>query len=180
MRIFKTVLKVFKWIVFAVLIFILGCNVYTIIRRTAYDDQMPTVFGFASAVVKSPSMEPNISVNDVVLVHARDDYKEREVIMYFDPASGDYITHRIVEAQEDGGFITQGDNNDSPDTAVVKKENIVGAVFLTLPHAGAVSEFISSPVGALTIAAVGIFLIFLPDIISSFVSHFKKKNEKDE
>ncbi len=179
MRIFKVVLKTIKWFLLAILLFVLGCNVYTIIRRTAYGDKMPTVFGFASAVVISPSMEPNISVDDVVLVHARGQYKERDVVMYLDPASGDYITHRII-AETDGGYITQGDNNDSPDTAVVTKENIVGAVFLTLPNAGVVSKFMSSPGGALTIAAVGMAIIFLPDVISSLIAHLKHKNEKEE
>ncbi len=140
---------------------------------------MPRVFGFASAVVISPSMEPEISVNDVVIVHTREEYHVKDVIMYLD-TYGDYTTHRII-AETENGFILQGDNNDSPDSAPVTKDKIVGAVIIAIPHAGAVSEFVSSPVGALTIAAVGMAIIFLPDVISALLGKGKRgKGENNE
>ncbi len=180
MRILKIVLKVIKWIVLALLLFLLACNIYVLIRRAAFGDKMPRVFGFASAVVVSPSMEPTIKVNDMVIVHTRKEYREKDVVMYLD-SYGDYTTHRIV-GETENGFILQGDNNDSPDSAPVAKDKIVGAVVLTIPKAGKLSNFISSPWGALTIAVVGMAIIFLPDVISSLVRKSKKgeSEEKEE
>jgi len=177
MQLFKLIVKIVKWILFAFVAVVLVHNVYVIIRRTVYGDQLPSVFGFASAVVVSPSMEPTISVNDVVLIHARDEYHKDDIIAFYDPASGDYITHKIIEVTENG-FRTQGENNDSPDPNLVKQENIVGAVYCVLPGAGYFSSFIATPLGAVLTAVVGAAIIFLPDAVSALVEKRRKKADE--
>ncbi len=178
MRTFKIILNVIKWILFALVAVVLVNNVYTIIRRTAYNDKMPTFLGFSSAVVVSPSMHPEIKVNDVVLAHKRSEYKVDDVIVFLDEKSGDYITHRIKEITSNG-YRTKGDNNDSYDIDPVKKENVVGAVYCVLPQFGVVSSFISTPMGAFCLVLLVFVIIFVPDIILSLFEK-KDKNKSEE
>ncbi len=178
MHTFKIILNVIKWILFALVAVVLINNVYTIIRRTAYNDKMPTFLGFSSAVVVSPSMHPNIKVNDVVLAHKRSEYKEDDVIIFYDEKSGDYITHRIKEVTSDG-YRTKGDNNDSYDIDLVKEENVVGAVYCVLSQFGVVSSFISTPMGALCLVLLVFVIIFVPDLILSLLKKDKNNSDKD-
>lgn len=151
-------------------------NAYVMIRRVFFHDDMPKVLGIASAVVVSGSMEPEISVGDVVIVKEQDDYFVGDVIMFYNAASGDYTTHRIIEKTE-GLFRTRGDNNDSADVGFVSKENIVGKVVLTVPFVGTVIGYVQNPVGLVVIVAVGVAIIFLPDLC---LKRSKKGDEKEE
>lgn len=179
MRTFKIILNVIKWILFALVAVVLVNNVYTIIRRTAYNDKMPTFLGFSSAVVVSGSMEPEININDVVLAHKRSEYKVGDIIVFHDVKNDDYITHRIKEVTSNG-YRTKGDNNDSYDIDLVKKENVVGAVYCVLPQFGVVSSFISTPMGAFCLILLVFVIIFVPDIILSLFEKNKDKSEEKQ
>ena len=105
-------------------------NVYMLIAKLAFKQQMPTFLGFASAAVVSGSMEPTINTGDFIITLKRNGYEVGEVVMFFE--GGVYTTHRIVEETEDG-FRTMGDNNEgSLDPWTVREENIVGEVVLVL------------------------------------------------
>lgn len=139
---------------------------------------MPTFLGFSSAVVVSGSMEPKININDVVLAHKRSDYKVNDVIIFHDVKTDDYITHRIMEVTDEG-YRTKGDNNNSYDEDLVKKENVVGAVYCVLPQFGKFSSFIATPWGALCLIILVLAIIFVPDLILSLFEK-KDKNTSEE
>lgn len=174
MLIFKTVIKILKWILIALIALLLAHNIYVIIQHTVFNEKLPKVFGFASAVVITGSMEDTISPNDVVLIHERDEYREGDIITFFDQSVNDYVTHRIISVTDEG-YLTKGDANNAPDPDPVKQEQVAGAVYCVLPQFGVVSSFISSPVGAIVTGAIGLGIIFLPDVISSLIH--KKKAE---
>lgn len=95
----------------------------------------------APVVVATGSMEPAIGVGDVVVVCRTDPdtLQEGDVIRY--RADGYTVIHRIVQRQDDGegraqAFITQGDNNNGPDTDPVSPDQVMGKVILTVPNAG--------------------------------------------
>ena len=147
-------------------------NVYMLIAKLAFKQQMPTFFGFASAAVVSGSMEPTINTGDFIVTLKRNDYEVGEVVMFFE--GGVYTTHRIVEETEDG-FRTMGDNNEgSVDPWIVHEEDIVGEVVLVLRGFGKAAAFFQTPAGMMCIVAAAALLWVLAEL-PSFI---KKKKEK--
>src|SRR5690606_31535796 len=84
-----------------------------------------------SFVIQSGSMEPSIRVGDVVFVQKAAAYTEQEVIT-FTSEDGRVVTHRILEAGQEG-YKTQGDANQTPDVDLVQDEHIIGKVAFVLP-----------------------------------------------
>ncbi len=164
-RKFSIFFNVIKWLLFACVSAILAANVYTIVRRSFFNDEFPTVFGFGSAVVVSDSMETEISRGDVIIIQRRDSYENGDVLTYRDGDS--FTTHRLMRTQN-GEYILQGDANDSED-APVSPERVVGKVVLILPKFGKMLDFFKSELGLVILLVVGIGIIFLPDWIRDFV-----------
>ena len=81
------------------------------------------IFGFSPVIVLSGSMEPTFSAGDLLIIQQQESYREREIVMYED--GGVLTTHRIVGRQLEG-FITQGDNNNIPDSQAVSPGQIKG------------------------------------------------------
>jgi signal peptidase len=112
--------------------------------------------------VYTGSMEPAIPVGSVVVIKAVDPDTLRvgDVITFrvLEPPS---ITHRIVNVTDEG-FITRGDANNGPDVWVVKKENVVGKVEMTIPFIGYLGFFVKTPIGftALIIIPAGAIIVF--------------------
>ena len=72
--------------------------------------------------VMTGSMEPNIHVGDYLLVKKCKEYKEGDIVTF--KKDGYYITHRIIEINEDT-VTTKGDANNINDEEIYKN-NIVG------------------------------------------------------
>ena len=153
-------------------------NVYLLIRRYAFHDPTPTVFGLASANVETGSMKPLINEDDFVFTRAQDSYAVGDIVMY--QTTGSYgetiaVTHQIIEIDENGNYITKGVNNQDADIDPVSPEQVVGKVFAVWHGFGKVAAFFRSPAGicVLLIAAVGVWLLI--DLIPG-----GKKKEIDE
>lgn len=87
------------------------------------------VAGFSVLRVDSGSMEPSISVGDILIIKECGNYEVNDVVTY--NVDNDYlVTHRIIEKKEDNNFVTKGDNNNTKDNDKVTKENIEGKVIL--------------------------------------------------
>lgn len=92
--------------------------------------------------VYSESMEPAISEGDGYLVVPAGEIAEGDVVTFYSEHRDEHVTHRVVGI-EDGGYVTQGDNNARTDQAtghpLVREEEITGAVLavgdrpLTIP-----------------------------------------------
>lgn len=102
------------------------------------------VFPIYPSVIVTGSMEPEIKPGDVILVEKIADMegisalKIDDVIQF--QKDGVLISHRIIEiknADESGiQFKTKGDNNPTPDTFLVKPQDIKGEVKHTVPKIG--------------------------------------------
>ena len=89
--------------------------------------------------IATGSMEPQISVGDMVLVSKLDtDALEIGDVIQF--RSGSYtVIHRIVAVMHENGtpsYITKGDANNANDAGTVSFEDVVGKVVATVPGAG--------------------------------------------
>ena len=153
-------------------------NVLAIAARLKSDGGVPTVFGFAGAAVVSGSMEPTISVGDFIVTKAQDGYFVGDVVMYYDSARGETVTHRIIAA-ENGWFVTQGDANNVPDDYSVPQSAIVGKVVLVVGGAGNAIRFLQSPAGFFAVIGCGVILWVGADI-AAFLFRREKRTEEPE
>lgn len=94
------------------------------------------LFGYRAIILIGNSMSPTMYVDDVVVIKKVEekDLKVGDVVTY-GSTGGVFTTHRIYEIV-DGGFITKGDANTTPDSAVLKYPTIQGKVFFFIPKIG--------------------------------------------
>ncbi len=150
--------KIFSAAVTAIIAALLLCNVYTIVLRTAFDVLQPSVFGVSTAVVITGSMEPAVSVNDMVVIHEQESYEPGDIVSY--QSGSMLVTHRVI-AVTDGGYITRGDANNTDDGEIAR-EAVVGKVVLVIPKAGYAIAFLQTPLGMLVMTGVLFALVALP------------------
>jgi len=99
--------------------FVVGCLLVTLV---------PLVFGWRPYVVQSGSMEPRISVGDVVLaspVTDREHLLGRVTVFEAPDDAGKVITHRVVRF-DGSAMVTKGDANATVDSAAITMGNVRG------------------------------------------------------
>lgn len=162
-------------IVAAFLVLVIGCSVYLIAAERIGGVENPTVFGYSTAVVMSGSMEPALSVGDLIFNHAQDGYAVGDVITF--DGGANLTTHRIVEAA-DGGYVTRGDANNAADPDVVPPEAVVGKVVATISHVGDAVLFLRSPIGLSILLFAGFLILWLPSFLGA--SDGEKRADRKE
>ena len=94
-------------------------------------------FGYSFFKVVTGSMEPSISVGELILTHKEDigDIEVEDVVSFRSKSPdmiGSIITHRVVQITSDEAdnvlLVTKGDNNLSIDAHYVSETNYVGTV----------------------------------------------------
>lgn len=153
----RTVIRIIaRSLAIAVIIFTLGIAVYCLNSKYVKHEKMPMPFGYGIAVVRSGSMEPTLSVNDMVVVKRTDDYEVGDIVMY--QGKVNTVTHRIVEINGDE-IITQGNMNNTAD-APIDESRIKGEVVGKLPRW---MDFLQNPhtpdIVVLLIAAIFVITI---------------------
>jgi signal peptidase I len=106
---------------------------------------LPGLLGGHATVVQTGSMEPGISPGDVVLTSALPDDADvplGRVVSYDSPAEAEpdgvakIRLHRIVDANDDGTFVTAGDANAEVDSTPIVRDQIIGQARLLVPWVG--------------------------------------------
>jgi signal peptidase I len=123
-------------------------------------------------VVSSGSMEPELKVNDVLIVRDGGSWEELnvgDIIVFNRPEGGDrVIVHRIVDTDVDGDdgemmIRTKGDANPAsiPGTDYpIKQDDYIGKVIYVIPGIGVITKVISPPVNYIIIAIILAILFF--------------------
>ena len=137
---------------------ILGVYAYIWNANQLAGNRLPMPFGYGFSVVLSGSMEPELSVNDLIVVRASDRYAVGDVVVY--QSKGELIVHRVVElnGQE---VVTKGDANNAAD-APIAYEQLKGKVVGRVPGVGIVIQALKTPVGFCTVLLLAILLLWLP------------------
>lgn len=153
----------------AVILFtiIAGVGIYLFNAQTIAGNPMPMPFGVGAAVVLSGSMEPTLSVNDLVFVAEKESYEEGDVVVF--QKNGHLVIHRIVSIEGDV-VVTQGDANNVED-APIQLANIRGKLVFSIPMFGRVIQMLRSPAGIIAVFAAAILLSELS---------YRKDQEEDE
>jgi len=129
-----------------------------------FKEEIPLVLGYGNAVVISGSMEPAIYPGDIVIIRKQNDYDVGDIITF---KLRSHITHRIIE-RTTGGFITQGDANNTRD-AEINEDQVVGKVVRVIPKAGHVIFFLQDTRNLIIIALISLTVI-------TFVEIYRKRS----
>lgn len=153
------------------LIFIFGFAIFISVM-TASAGKVPSLLGYSFMQVQTGSMEPKLSVGDVVIVKKIDTSKLQvgDVISFYSvgdkETQGKVITHRIVEKHiaNNGNFIfmTKGDANTEVDKYGVYYERVIGKYVYNIGSVG------SSVLSVLRNPKIIFIFIILPLIIICF------------
>lgn len=110
---------------------------------------------YGAYVIMSSSMEKTIMTYDAIIVRRFEDSKidVGDVITYKseDPYFyGLMITHRVVDIKEENGekvYVTQGDNNQTPDRLKINPKQVYGKVVMVVPKIGYIQSFLATSYG---------------------------------
>ena len=158
---------IFRILLLAVLAAVIGLNIYALNATRLSGNPVPMPLGFGMSVVLSGSMEPELSVGDMIIVVPSDTYAIGDVVVFQSGRTA--VVHRIIgiEGEE---VITQGDANNAPDDPI-SLSAVRGKVVFTVPFVGYLVNLIKTPLG--TILLLGLAIFFLE-------SSFKKDKKQDQ
>jgi len=163
----KTVNMIIRGVVILIASVFIGIQFYNWNARNVAGDNMPMPFGVGVSVVLSGSMEPALSVDDVLVVKSQKEYFVDDMVVFND--HGTLVVHRIISIV-DGEITTKGDANDSADEAITA-EVIKGKVVKVIPSAGKLLNIVRSPIVVILVLGAAILLMELS---------FKKEKKDSE
>lgn len=162
----KNIGRIFLLIVISLII---GIKIYDWNAQTLAGNTMPMPFGWGISVVLSGSMEPTLSVNDLVVVREADGYEIGDIVVYQDGAS--LVIHKIISMDGDT-VITKGDANNVADNPI-SISAVKGKAVASVPVAGAAVRFLKTPVATVLLLIAIVVLFELPFLRE------RKKSEED-
>ena len=90
-------------------------------------------------VVSGHSMEPTYDFGDIVVARGSGDAAVGDVVVFAVPdgvGEGILVIHRVIDIDDAGFVVTQGDNRDQPDEWQLTQDDIVGTPLAHLPKLG--------------------------------------------
>lgn len=125
-------------------------------------------FGYGMSVVLSGSMEDRLSVDDLVIIKATDDYKVNDIVLYQEGNS--LVIHRIIDIDGDT-VTTKGDVNNAADEPI-NKSQIKGVLVYDIAGLDAVVNILKQP--------VSVFIILATVLLLTELSYRKEKDNDTE
>lgn len=163
-------------ILLVIISLIIGLRLYSWNAQTLAGNVMPMPFGWGVSVVLSGSMEPELSVNDLVIVNEQEDYSVDDVVVYQD--GNMLVVHRIISI-EDREIVTKGDANSAPDEPI-SASDIKGKVITRVPFLGVPVHFLKTPVGFILILAAAALMFELPHLRERKKAQLEQEKIKEE
>ncbi len=180
-----------KNIIFYIFVFFIATY---IILEVFIPNKTVDTLGFKTYVVVSSSMEPDIMVNDLIIIRKVEEEKldisDTITFFVYIPELGreNAVTHYIGDIQEINGEViykTQGALKDPGDYDVWKNENnevievtyedIEGRVAIVIPNMGHVVNILRDPISLVLIGVNG-FILYL--LVKTFKSPKKEEDKK--
>ena len=110
------------------------------------------------AVIHGVSMQPKLHAGDLVIIRSKPSYKVGQVVGYQSGLLHEVVLHRIIGVNH-GHYVFKGDNNNFTDSYFPTQNQLIGKLWLRIPHAGAVLEWVRSPGRAAILGGIIAFLI---------------------
>jgi signal peptidase len=175
----RTIKKIIVNIIYIILLAIIIYDMIILIQSKENPDSTPSVFGIKTFCVVSGSMEPNININDIIIVQEveQNQINTGDIISF--TKDGETITHRVINIETDVNgeiyYTTQGDANNVPDKEKVAFKNIEGKVVFKIPKIG---EIVIALQQKSTLMLVLIILIIIY-IIEQRINRKKEKRNNE-
>lgn len=134
-------------------------------------DPDKTIFGYRAYDVLSGSMEPELSVGDLVIVKAisPDEIQVGDIVTYYPTTSKEVtVTHRVLRTMlQDGQVIVETKGDASPQAdPTFNSTAVIGVVIFHIPMLGGIISGIrSNPILALIFFVLVIILICLLGVL---------------
>ena len=121
--------------------------------------------------VMSGSMSPEIGVGDVIVTKTVDpaDIRVGDIITYAPRSYGVVITHRVVDINDAGDFVTKGDAVKTVDIDTVKPDQVIGKHDLTIPFLGYLLHYAHQPIGFVILVGIPALLLLAGELKSIFI-----------
>ncbi|MGO9889057.1 MAG: signal peptidase I [Solirubrobacteraceae bacterium] len=122
----------------------------------------PTTIGGQSryVVTSGVSMEPRFHTGDLAIVRPVSNYRVGEIVAYWSTLLHTVVLHRII-AKDGNTYVFKGDNNHFIDPLRPTRSELLGKLWLHVPHLGRVLEMLHTKVAAaLLCAVVGLLTLF--------------------
>lgn len=168
--------RVGRVILLCLISLIIGATIYGWNARTLTGNDMPMPFGIGMSVVLSGSMEPVLSVNDLVIVRKAADYAVGDIVVYQNESS--LVIHEIISIDGDE-VTTQGRANDTADDPV-SVAAIKGKAVAHLPFVGVAVRFLKTPVGTVLLIIAALVFFELPYLQKRKKAEEEKEKIKEE
>ena len=149
---------------------LLGVFIFSLVPVVLFifvTSRSPIIFGIRSYVVVTGSMTPALPIGSMVFTYPKATYNVGEIITF--KRGNITVTHRIYQIR-DNQFITKGDANNSSDTQIVSKSEIIGHDVAVVPFIGRLTGFIKTPLG------FGL-LLGVPTLLFVFFEAWQMKKE---
>jgi len=120
----------------------------------------PTQIGGTTRYVTTNgiSMEPSFHTGDLALVRPADQYRVGQVVAYHSTLLHVTVLHRIV-AHRGGRYFFKGDNNHFIDPTHPTRNELIGTLWLRVPHGGRVLAWLHSPLTAAVLTGIAALLL---------------------
>lgn len=200
----KTINKILHVAVDVLIVFILVISIFilTIALTSRGDDGVPSVFGKAPIGVLTNSMhgdkDDDFDKDDLIICDVVTDYKNTEfnvgdIVTFGADINGDgvrdFVTHRLYKQNDDGSFMTKGDNNSTYDqnktNAVVfpevNKHDILAVYHgQKISGLGGVINYLQTPNGFFLVILLPMIIFFLYQAVRVVLNAMAYSKEKGE
>ena len=166
--------RILKILILVIVGIVLLANLYRLAAREIFKVKDPTVFGYSSAVVLTGSMSGAIEPDDFIITHKQSDYTVGDIVMY--QTGGTPVTHRIISENEKG-YRTKGDANNTEDASPVQWGNTVGRVKFGIPFLGKPMRVLTAEQNRPYVIAA-IILLFISSVVWDIVSRKGRKKHQ--
>ncbi|MGO9973806.1 MAG: signal peptidase I [Solirubrobacteraceae bacterium] len=132
-----------------------------LVAWAAWTYVVPTALGGETTYVitEGTSMEPSFHTGDLAIVRPAGRYAVGDVVAYRSSLLHIIVLHRIVAIHGDR-YVFKGDHNDFLDPVQPTRAEIVGKLWIHIPHAGFVLAWLHTPLAvAILIAAAGLLVV---------------------
>ncbi len=149
------------WSVFGIVFFITS---WLFVDKFIFRSPVPSFLGYSSLTIQTGSMSGTMEVGDMIIIKKTNDYKIGDIITFMPDGAVIPTTHRIINYNEQGEFVTKGDANNVKDIDSVSKDKIIGEVVMHLPRLGQFSTWVKKEgwiyiISIVLITVLGIFIL---------------------
>lgn len=180
------VLSIVGIILCVLLLPILIINITLIVRSYTNPDKVVSLGTVVPLIVLTDSMNPEIKSGDMIICKTaeEDQIAVGDIIAFYDPSSkgSAVVTHRVIEITEKNGELawrTQGDANNTADTAAVPASKLVGVFRFRIPFAGNIAMFMQTTQGLILCVVLPILLLVGYDMFRRKQYEKKQKLETE-